>query len=412
MWLVENLLSDHRRLILSLHRTSFDVSLSSISVISSPLPKFPSMSILSGDARQAASPRFASFLLLVAFLLVLYTRDAALRANICLSFRGIILKGEVDGSAESSSGGSWSTGVREKMGERGEEGVKVRTSRSAEPSRGESGGTTPTGRLTNTTSTENISPAPSAASSGIRDDVAEGAGDRTIASPGPMPPSSGSSDTTTRTSISTSTPSTRPASAPPILSVITSLPSRRPAQSVSNSTTSCPSPPLYTPGCDGTFAQNYQDTWVVRVAQANGWDEGFFLDLGAFKGEECSNTALLERKLNWKGICVEPRPAPNAFATRNCVLAQRPMTGTLWGGPGEETCLWCTVSWERGTRREQGVGRVWAGGGRICQRVGGVLAGAGVTPGYWALRLLIQTGGVVVPRNSSSIASLRCFSLS
>jgi len=86
----------------------------------------------------------------------------------------------------------------------------------------------------------------------------------------------------------------------------------------------------YVPGSDGTYAQNYQDTWVVAVAQRNGWPtspeggEGFFLDLGAYHGTTCSNSALLERSLGWKGVCVEPFPL--GFEDRNCVLVSRALS--------------------------------------------------------------------------------------
>lgn len=78
----------------------------------------------------------------------------------------------------------------------------------------------------------------------------------------------------------------------------------------------------YTPGVDGTYAQNYQDTWLVRLAEINGWGrQGFFLDLGAHSGKFCSNSKLLEEKLGWKGVCVEP--FPTEFEDRRCILAQR-----------------------------------------------------------------------------------------
>lgn len=83
----------------------------------------------------------------------------------------------------------------------------------------------------------------------------------------------------------------------------------------------------YVPGSDGTYSQNYQDTWIAGVARHNGWDKskGFFLDLGAFDGLQCSNTALVEKQFGWNGICVEPRPAPGAFDKRSCVLVQSPL---------------------------------------------------------------------------------------
>ena len=56
-------------------------------------------------------------------------------------------------------------------------------------------------------------------------------------------------------------------------------------------------------GSDLTYSQNFQDTWVVRLAAANGWvgKPGYFLDLGAFNGVYCSNSKLLEDILGWDG---------------------------------------------------------------------------------------------------------------
>ena len=67
---------------------------------------------------------------------------------------------------------------------------------------------------------------------------------------------------------------------------------------------------IHKPGSDGTYAQNYQDTWFLRLAHYNGWDtpetKGFFLDLGAYHGVWCSNTKLIETKLpHWNGACVD-----------------------------------------------------------------------------------------------------------
>lgn len=83
----------------------------------------------------------------------------------------------------------------------------------------------------------------------------------------------------------------------------------------------------YIPGHDGTFAQNYQDTWFEAVARHNGWlsRPGFFLDLGAFKPYECSNSALLELKYGWNGICVEPREF--SYGARTAIVANRAMSG-------------------------------------------------------------------------------------
>ena len=85
-------------------------------------------------------------------------------------------------------------------------------------------------------------------------------------------------------------------------------------------------------GSDGTFAQNYQDWWVRKVAERNGWTGGgYFLDLGAHSGIWCSNTRLLEEQLGWRGVCVEPfpenGPTVGSFRNRSCVLVPRALTG-------------------------------------------------------------------------------------
>ncbi len=49
-----------------------------------------------------------------------------------------------------------------------------------------------------------------------------------------------------------------------------------------------------------------QDAWVAGCL--NNKKNGYFLDFGAFDGKTISNTYFLEKRLNWKGICVEPNP--------------------------------------------------------------------------------------------------------
>jgi hypothetical protein len=96
---------------------------------------------------------------------------------------------------------------------------------------------------------------------------------------------------------------------------------------------------IHVSGADGTFSQNYQDTWVMRLAASNGWiqQQGFFLDLGAFSGEFCSNSRLLEDILNWRGVCVEPfpnnthAPSSDSFSKRKCALVPRALTGAVDG---------------------------------------------------------------------------------
>ena len=124
---------------------------------------------------------------------------------------------------------------------------------------------------------------------------------------------------------------------------------------------SAPASSRHVMGSDLTYAQNYQDTWVVRLAAANGWvgRPGFFLDLGAFNGVYCSNSKLLvspsssivpaaekvagkhsasrsqEDLLGWGGVCVEPFPTHSFeggnFAQRRCLLVDRALTGSLDG---------------------------------------------------------------------------------
>ena len=91
----------------------------------------------------------------------------------------------------------------------------------------------------------------------------------------------------------------------------------------------------YVLGSEGTYAQNFQDWWVRKVAEHNKWNRGFFLDLGAHSGIYCSNTKLLETKLNWSGVCVEPfpenGPSKGSFRERTCRLVQRALTGSIDG---------------------------------------------------------------------------------
>ena len=87
---------------------------------------------------------------------------------------------------------------------------------------------------------------------------------------------------------------------------------------------------LHTPGSDGTFAQNYQDVWFLRVASYNGWvgSVGFFVDIGAYNGIWCSNTKLLETKLSWNGVCVDLQVDPHSFDGRTCQLFQNAMSSS------------------------------------------------------------------------------------
>ena len=58
-----------------------------------------------------------------------------------------------------------------------------------------------------------------------------------------------------------------------------------------------------------TYSQIGQDIEVLKLY--NYKKNGFFIEIGASNGIALSNTYLLEKKYDWKGICVEP--IPNQF---------------------------------------------------------------------------------------------------
>ena len=65
------------------------------------------------------------------------------------------------------------------------------------------------------------------------------------------------------------------------------------------------------------YGQLYQDIFVL--AMTGGKRGGTFLEIGAYHSQELSNTLLLERDFDWKGISVEIDPARAAeFAEHRC----------------------------------------------------------------------------------------------
>jgi hypothetical protein len=92
----------------------------------------------------------------------------------------------------------------------------------------------------------------------------------------------------------------------------------------------------HVPGSDGTYAQNYQDWWVERVARHNHWDAsgGYFLDIGAHSGLWCSNTKLLEERLGWNGVCECNSAAAAAFAAAALSALIPSHTAVVSGGAG------------------------------------------------------------------------------
>jgi len=54
-------------------------------------------------------------------------------------------------------------------------------------------------------------------------------------------------------------------------------------------------------------SQKDQDYWVIKEI-FNYKKNGYFIDLAATDGKKINNTYLLEKNLNWDGICIEPNP--------------------------------------------------------------------------------------------------------
>lgn len=64
-----------------------------------------------------------------------------------------------------------------------------------------------------------------------------------------------------------------------------------------------------------TRSQNFQDIWALYENDFK--MDGFFVEFGATNGIDGSNTFLLEKKFNWKGILAEPNPVWHQDLTKN-----------------------------------------------------------------------------------------------
>lgn len=64
-----------------------------------------------------------------------------------------------------------------------------------------------------------------------------------------------------------------------------------------------------------TRSQNFQDIWTLY--EHNYKQNGFFVEFGATNGIDGSNTLILEKSYNWKGILAEPNPVWHADLTKN-----------------------------------------------------------------------------------------------
>ena len=63
------------------------------------------------------------------------------------------------------------------------------------------------------------------------------------------------------------------------------------------------------------YSQIGQDLQVLEFYDNK--KNGFFIEIGAYDGIELSNTYLLEKTYNWKGICVEPIPKKFELLCKN-----------------------------------------------------------------------------------------------
>lgn len=90
---------------------------------------------------------------------------------------------------------------------------------------------------------------------------------------------------------------------------------------------------LYNEGFDNSYSQLGQDLAVLEYY--NNKEGGYFVEVGAADGIELSNTYLLEKKYNWKGICAEPIPEqykklvtnrPNSKCSNDAVYYESGMT--------------------------------------------------------------------------------------
>jgi FkbM family methyltransferase len=72
-----------------------------------------------------------------------------------------------------------------------------------------------------------------------------------------------------------------------------------------------------------SYSQLGQDIEVLKVF--NHKKNGFFIEVGALDGIHLSNTYILEKNYDWKGICIEPVPSKyiELCRNRNCNLSDK-----------------------------------------------------------------------------------------
>ena len=62
---------------------------------------------------------------------------------------------------------------------------------------------------------------------------------------------------------------------------------------------------------DKNFSQAYQDMFVLTML--NGKKNGTFVEIGAYNGQQISNTYLLEKKFDWTGISIDINDISKSF---------------------------------------------------------------------------------------------------
>jgi hypothetical protein len=62
---------------------------------------------------------------------------------------------------------------------------------------------------------------------------------------------------------------------------------------------------------DKNFSQAYQDIFVLTML--NGKKNGTFVEIGAYDGQQISNTYLLEKKFDWTGISIDINDISKSF---------------------------------------------------------------------------------------------------
>ena len=70
------------------------------------------------------------------------------------------------------------------------------------------------------------------------------------------------------------------------------------------------------------IGQKGQDEWIIDTIFEYK-KNGYFVDLAATDGLKINNTLILEKQLNWNGICIEPNPIDyeKLKKNRNCNLS-------------------------------------------------------------------------------------------